>query len=174
MPSKVQASSCCSSLRRSTAAAGGDPCRNRSRTNFPLCALQIRSSFVPSPSSSPSSEMADKPASYQLPTANRGPAMIVLNAPNPSIRNVVMATACFVTLYLFTSLHQLFPESHLIHVPLHAERVLAECASLNTLPGPSPMFWDRSSSERFEPGTKAQYIFNATIWTGLNNGTEGR
>lgn len=65
------------------------------------------------------------------------------------------------------------PHARTHHVPLHAQRVLEECASMKVLPGPSASFSSRVTSERFEPGTKAQYIHNATVWTGLQDGHDG-
>lgn len=77
-------------------------------------------------------------------------------------------------IYLFATSQSIDHHSNRSHhVPLHAQKVLAECASFKSLPGPTPNFSSRLQSERFEAGTKAQYIYNATIWTGLNDGNEG-
>lgn len=46
------------------------------------------------------------------------------------------------------------------------------CAALKAKPGPPANFFERSVSDRFEEGTPATIIRNATIWTGEKNGTE--
>ncbi|KAI9448109.1 hypothetical protein H4582DRAFT_2107502 [Lactarius indigo] len=51
-------------------------------------------------------------------------------------------------------------------------KFLLRCASLRTKSGPPLNFMDRSVSDRFEEGTPATLIRNATIWTGQKNGTE--
>jgi hypothetical protein len=56
--------------------------------------------------------------------------------------------------------------------PLHAEQVLARCASLKISAGPSAGFHDRTQSDRFVRGTKPTLLHNARIWTGENNGTQ--
>lgn len=58
------------------------------------------------------------------------------------------------------------------HIPLHAEETLSKCRSLLTKPGPPPDFNVRKASDRFQGGTKATLITNATIWTGRNDGLE--
>ncbi len=55
---------------------------------------------------------------------------------------------------------------------LVAEDVLSRCANLHSIPGPSEDFFARSSSDRFEPGTRPTLIKNVTLWTGARNGTE--
>lgn len=57
-------------------------------------------------------------------------------------------------------------------VPLNAQQILNRCAKLKAIPGPPSSFVEREVSDRFEPGTKATLIRNATIWTGGRNGTE--
>ena len=56
--------------------------------------------------------------------------------------------------------------------PLDAQEILTRCASLRMKSGPPLNFEDRSASDRFEEGTPATIIRNATIWTGRENGTE--
>jgi hypothetical protein len=56
-------------------------------------------------------------------------------------------------------------------VPVNAQNLLTRCASLKLLPGPTTQFFEREISDRYEPGTNATLIRNATIWTGQNNGT---
>jgi len=46
------------------------------------------------------------------------------------------------------------------------------CAALRTRPDPPSNFLERDVSDRFEDGTPATIIRNATIWTGEKNGTE--
>ncbi|KAI0004939.1 hypothetical protein BJV74DRAFT_805840 [Russula compacta] len=57
-------------------------------------------------------------------------------------------------------------------IPLDAQEILMRCAALKTKPGPPANFFERSVSDRFEEGTPATIIRNATIWTGEKNGTE--
>ncbi|KAJ3829135.1 hypothetical protein F5880DRAFT_1607895 [Lentinula raphanica] len=54
----------------------------------------------------------------------------------------------------------------------HSSALLKRCQSLKQSPGPPVNFHRRRASDRFEPGTKPTLIKNATIWTGLNNGTQ--
>ena len=56
--------------------------------------------------------------------------------------------------------------------PYAAPEILAKCARIQATPGPSSDFWSRSSSDRFEPGTRPTLIKNVTLWTGARNGTE--
>ncbi|KAL4247136.1 hypothetical protein ABKN59_001342 [Abortiporus biennis] len=76
--------------------------------------------------------------------------------------------------YYFDSLSR-EPYTHsgrIQQLPINAEQILQKCASLRNIPGPEAHFHDREVSDRFEPGTKSTLIKNATIWTGLANGTE--
>lgn len=62
--------------------------------------------------------------------------------------------------------------SRIQRVPLNAEHVLNQCASLRKVPGPPEDFLARAVSDRFEPGTKPTLIKNAKLWTGARNGSE--
>ena len=57
-------------------------------------------------------------------------------------------------------------------VPQHAHQILSQCGALRVSPTSQTNFLAREVSDRFEPGTKATLIRNATIWTGALNGTE--
>jgi hypothetical protein len=57
-------------------------------------------------------------------------------------------------------------------IPLDAQQILMRCAALKAKPGPPSNFLERDVSDRFEEGTLATIIRNATIWTGEKNGTE--
>ena len=57
-------------------------------------------------------------------------------------------------------------------IPLDAPEILMRCATLKARPGPPSNFLERKASDRFEEGTVATIIRNATIWTGEKNGTE--
>jgi hypothetical protein len=57
-------------------------------------------------------------------------------------------------------------------MPLNAPGILMRCATLKARPGPPSNFLERKVSDRFEEGTPATIIRNATIWTGEKNGTE--
>lgn len=62
--------------------------------------------------------------------------------------------------------------THSQSIPLDAPEILMRCATLKARPGPPSNFLDRKESDRFEEGTPATIIRNATIWTGEKNGTE--
>ena len=81
---------------------------------------------------------------------------------------VLLATAS--TLYLSSGLFS--SQDRGVIVPLDAESILAKCRSLSIKPGPPADFHSRAQSDRFEPGTKAVLIRNATIWTGEDYGKE--
>ena len=81
---------------------------------------------------------------------------------------VLLATSS--TLYLSSGILGL--ESRGVTVPLDADSILAKCRSLNVKPGPPADFHSRSQSDRYQPGTEAVFIRNATIWTGESNGKE--
>ncbi|KAJ6500083.1 hypothetical protein C8R47DRAFT_1110364 [Mycena vitilis] len=57
-------------------------------------------------------------------------------------------------------------------LPLFADATLARCRALNVKPAPPPSFDLRTESDRFQPGTRAVLIKNATIWTGRMQGIE--
>jgi hypothetical protein len=57
-------------------------------------------------------------------------------------------------------------------IPLDAQQIFLRCAALKAKPGPPSNFLERDASDRFEEGTPATIIRNATIWTGEKNGTE--
>jgi hypothetical protein len=55
--------------------------------------------------------------------------------------------------------------------PMHAEELLSTCRATRIVPGPPSDFESRTESDRFEHGTPAVYIKNATIWIGRSEGT---
>lgn len=57
-------------------------------------------------------------------------------------------------------------------LPINAAAIVNKCRSLHLLPGPPSNFHERTSSDRFEPGTKPVLVKNATIWTGRADGLE--
>ena len=59
-----------------------------------------------------------------------------------------------------------------IRLPVNADAIRSRCENLKLVPGPPPMFNNRSASDRFVPGTKPVLIKNATIWTGRIDGLE--
>jgi hypothetical protein len=65
-----------------------------------------------------------------------------------------------------------FQPKQLTKLPLHAENTLARCRALHVKPGPPPSFNQRTESDRFQPGTRAVLVRNATIWTGRVDGLE--
>lgn len=60
---------------------------------------------------------------------------------------------------------------HIQHVPFNSQEILVKCAGLRSSPGSSQTFSARDSSDRFELGTNATLILNATIFTGEKNAT---
>ena len=58
-----------------------------------------------------------------------------------------------------------------LRVVTHREGILQTCAALKIPAGPPADFYSRKVSDRFQPGTKATLIRNATVWTGEGNGT---
>lgn len=78
--------------------------------------------------------------------------------------------ATYSAFYLSSGLFGL--ETRSVVVPLDAESILAKCRSLHTKPGPPVDFHSRSQSDRYQPGTEAVLVRNATIWTGEGNGKE--
>ncbi|EJD37990.1 composite domain of metallo-dependent hydrolase [Auricularia subglabra TFB-10046 SS5] len=57
-------------------------------------------------------------------------------------------------------------------VPINAQAILATCAALHAPVEVPRNFAARDRSDRFEEGTKATLIKNATIWTGNDDGKE--
>jgi len=62
--------------------------------------------------------------------------------------------------------------THSQRILLDSPEILMRCAALKARPGPLSNFLERKVSDRFEEGTPATIIRNATIWTGEKNGTE--
>ncbi|KAI0374139.1 composite domain of metallo-dependent hydrolase [Pilatotrama ljubarskyi] len=79
----------------------------------------------------------------------------------------VLVLGAFVYLGLYD-----FPNYRGDTLPLDASTILGRCNSLHLTPGPGPEFNRRTHSDRFQPGTTPVLIRNATIWTGLKNGSE--
>ncbi|THH05912.1 hypothetical protein EW146_g9771 [Bondarzewia mesenterica] len=57
-------------------------------------------------------------------------------------------------------------------VPVNAQETMARCSALKMTPGPHEDFYEREESDRWEPGTNATLIRNATVWTGELEGGE--
>lgn len=57
-------------------------------------------------------------------------------------------------------------------VPINAAEIVQKCQRLAQEPGPSQDFHLRTQSDRFEVGTRATLLKNATIWTGRVSGYE--
>lgn len=56
--------------------------------------------------------------------------------------------------------------------PAFKSNVLSKCRALSLIPGPPPLFNNRTASERFVKGTKPVLIKGAKIWTGRVQGME--
>ncbi|KAK7032886.1 carbohydrate esterase family 9 protein [Favolaschia claudopus] len=57
-------------------------------------------------------------------------------------------------------------------LPPHFDKILSRCRALNVTPAPPPSFHLRTQSDRFQKGTRAVLVKNATIWTGRVDGLE--
>jgi len=139
------------------------------RVPFPIHLLQPSTgrSSVPRNSSLMTSKMdLPSPVPTSRSTRSRLPIVKLGGA-------LVLVGATLSLGYYSTQLRDLH-NHHLHQVPPHASEILAECAAMEILPGPPSWFASRLYSERFEAGTKSQWIKNATIWTGGDNGNEGQ
>ncbi|KAJ6468464.1 hypothetical protein C8R45DRAFT_1018898 [Mycena sanguinolenta] len=86
-----------------------------------------------------------------------------------SLLLVVLAILLASNLAIFGFFRQ---PQRLTKVPLHSETTLARCRALDAKPAPPPSFNLRTRSDRFQPGTRAVLVKNATIWTGRVDGLE--
>ncbi|KAF6761161.1 amidohydrolase [Ephemerocybe angulata] len=85
--------------------------------------------------------------------------------------SVIALVLCYSRLYDgFQS--TVFHHKHHHHKPQNAHEITARCRQLRTRAGPPDDFGRRSTSDRFEEGTRPVLIKNAKIWTGKRNGTE--
>lgn len=101
-----------------------------------------------------------------------------LEAQRPRLSNSLLRTASLTALclaapaLLYTSAFSSsfpFPRPP---TPSHVQDGLRSCRDNAHQPGPPADFGDRTTSDRFVPGTKAVLIRNATIWTGEDMGNE--
>ncbi|KAI0779702.1 hypothetical protein C8Q74DRAFT_1447183 [Fomes fomentarius] len=74
------------------------------------------------------------------------------------------------TVYYFV--YRLGDRDESVVIPLDARWILGKCRSLQLKPGPPSDFHSRAYSDRYQPGTEALLIRNATVWTGNFNGSE--
>ena len=67
-----------------------------------------------------------------------------------------------------------FGVSYVVEETFFDDNLLFEsrCAALKDVPRVPNNFHKRDESDRYEAGTRATLIKNATIWTGMANGTE--
>ena len=77
----------------------------------------------------------------------------------------------FLLLAIFSLYSCFYPTPHVSRAPKNAE-IFEKCRNLHAKPAPQAGFGKRSTSDRFQPGTKATLIRNATIWTGRVDGFE--
>ena len=92
------------------------------------------------------------------------------NIPRRPFFGILVLLAISVCLYALLSRDD-FNGQRLEVVPLDANSIVAKCRSLHVTPSPLPNFHARAESDRFQPGTDAVLIRNATIWTGELNGS---
>lgn len=57
-------------------------------------------------------------------------------------------------------------------MPINAAEIVHKCLKLEELPGPPKDFHLRTTSDRFQAGTRPTLLKNATIWTGHLSGHE--
>ena len=93
------------------------------------------------------------------------------NAPKALLYVLALCTVTFTGTFYWNG-HSIDARAATQRIPLDAQGILMRCASLRMKSGPPSNFADRSVSDRFEEGTQATLIKNATIWTGQKNGTE--
>lgn len=84
----------------------------------------------------------------------------------------LLATLAVLGCNFYLSVQPIYSTSRAPRVPLNAQRILGQCAAIKASPGPPKDFFEREESDRYEPGTNATLIRDATIWTGEQNGTE--
>ncbi|KAJ7691755.1 hypothetical protein B0H17DRAFT_1062568 [Mycena rosella] len=95
--------------------------------------------------------------------------------PAPRVRRTrshYLAVLALVFATNFVVFSSFFQPQQLTALPLHADTTLARCRALDVKPAPAPSFNLRNESDRFQPGTRAVLVKNATIWTGRVDGLE--
>lgn len=85
---------------------------------------------------------------------------------------VLAFLACAYPIFYNRLWQRLLIEKDFSQAPPHIQAVINKCLSLQQEPGPSPDFWKRSRSDRFERGTRPVLIKGGRIWTGRENGTQ--
>ncbi|KAJ7220031.1 hypothetical protein GGX14DRAFT_585165, partial [Mycena pura] len=87
-------------------------------------------------------------------------------------RSEILALLAVLLASNFAAFAFFFQPQRPTRLPLHAEATLARCRALHAKPEPPRAFHSRTVSDRFQPGTRAVLVKNATIWTGLVDGFE--
>ncbi|CAK5283111.1 unnamed protein product [Mycena citricolor] len=86
---------------------------------------------------------------------------------------VVVASLFAFTHFALLNFRSIPTRPHLTRLPINADTILARCRTLHAKPvPPGPEYYARRQSDRFEPGTRAVLLRNATIWTGRADGLE--
>ncbi|KAJ6553541.1 composite domain of metallo-dependent hydrolase [Mycena vulgaris] len=85
---------------------------------------------------------------------------------------LVLALLALLLASNFLVFNAFFQPQKAVNLPLHADRILAQCRALDVKPAPAPSFHLRTESDRFQPGTRAVLVKNTTIWTGRMDGLE--
>lgn len=83
-----------------------------------------------------------------------------------------LVVLCLAALLVLVRLSGFLHRGRTSRVPFYTDDTIAKCHSLHIKPGPPPSFGERTTSDRFELGTKPFLIRNATLWTGNNQGRE--
>ena len=110
-----------------------------------------------------------------LPTARGAddPTNLRRRTSLPKALLYLLALRAVASIYtFFWNGHSIDAQAAAQRIPLDAKEILMRCTSIRMKSGPPLNFADRSVSDRFEEGTPATLIRNATIWTGKKNGTE--
>ncbi len=94
-----------------------------------------------------------------------------------SPRPILLAVCAVATTFTIFSTNLVFTSgrdtpARIQRVPINAQEILKQCASLKATVGPPPNFLARDQSDRYEEGTNSTLIKNANIWTGARSGTE--
>lgn len=88
------------------------------------------------------------------------------------VRRHFLILTMLAVLAVGVNLHLARSANRSTHIPANATYLRARCNNLKLSPGPPVDFVHRTTSDRFDVGTKPVLIRNATIWTGQLNGLE--
>ncbi|KAF9462479.1 carbohydrate esterase family 9 protein [Collybia nuda] len=90
--------------------------------------------------------------------------------PSPIFKLFAIAIAASVASLYYLTLQ--WTDSTSFNIPINAAEILQKCQSFDIPPGPPQDFHLRAQSDRFQAGTQATLLKNATVWTGRVSGYE--